>query len=72
LVWRSDAGDQALYSTTVPTTFSDAGEAEIVFGTTLAAVPAQCGDVLVLQVTPLDNADAGFVVSVAFPALAIP
>jgi hypothetical protein len=73
LVWRSDAGsDDRLYATTVPTTFSDAGTALIVFGTSLPAVPAHCGDLLVLQVTPLANPDAGYLVSVAFPTMTIP
>lgn len=71
-MWRTDGGpDQTLYATTlgISDAGSDAGEPTIQFGQALAAIPAHCGDLLVLQVTLL--ADGGFI-GLAFPTMSIP
>ena len=47
----------------------DAGSPLLAFTTLLPAVPAQCGDVLVLQVTA---PDAGELIVVSDPSLTIP
>jgi hypothetical protein len=75
LIWRTDAGpDDGLYQAVVPETFDDpdAGYALFSFTTALAAVPAQCGDLIVLTVAPLPGLDdAGFVYE-AYPTMVIP
>jgi hypothetical protein len=70
LVWRSDAGgDRILMSGTVELESTDAGYSAVFLDAGLAAVPASCGDQLVLQVTELDDAGS---VTIAFPRLSVP
>lgn len=76
LLWRTDAGpDTPLYSATLPGTAydADAGYALFSFSTTLAAVPAHCGDVLVLTALELPVPDGGDVeIFEAYPTMVIP
>ena len=69
-MWRPDAGpDHVLYTTNVTEGMSDGGYPIIAFSTSLAAVPASCGDLLVLQLTLLSD---GGEVFEAFPTMSVP
>jgi hypothetical protein len=75
LVLRTDGGaDRVLFSTTVDLALLDGGpgiysQPYVGFDAGLGAIPAHCGDLLVLQVTQLS--DAGMVFE-AFPDLTVP
>ncbi len=76
LIWRTDAGpDTTLYGAMLPGTAydADAGYALFSFTTTLGAVPAHCGDILVLAVNELPGPDGGDAeLFEAYPTMVIP